>query len=256
MKNIDELLERMNKNRNIIKELLKGSPENFDIDIPVTSDELLAKIEGIILKTKLLIKNTKPDSDDKVINSFFQIIEEPVSICKKLEEKGYNAAHLLKDNYLLAVMIYKYNEGLCERVKNKRLEENNKLLENFLSQINEKQIDTNINKKDQKVAYTISYNSFTSEITYNGKVLSRPRFDSINGMFFQYVYNNPNKNINISDIKLDYPKSPHKILWQLGFKGNIKKAFFNVSKTSVLFRNPLYLKDLEKVSLSMSDFKK
>lgn len=117
--------------------------------------------------------------------------------------------------------------------------------------INKEILDLKSEKKDyaNDRVYKISYNEFTSEISCNGKTLSRPHFDSINGKFFQFVYANPNRDINISEMKLDYAKDPHKIVEQLKFKGDIKKAFFRVSKTTVLFRNPISLKSSDTLNL-------
>ena len=141
MKNINELHKRMDKNRILAREFLKSS----DIDLSGTKEELLAKTEGIILKTKILIKNTNPNADDNAIADMFKIVEEPILIFKQLEEKGYDTLQLIKDNYLIAAMLYKCNEGLCERVKNRRIEDSNKLLGDFLVQIGEKQINPDIN---------------------------------------------------------------------------------------------------------------
>jgi len=45
-------------------------------------------------------------------------------------------------------------------------------------------------------------------------------------------------------------KNLHKIIENLGFKREFKKAFFNISKNDIFFRNPLKQKELDDLGIS------
>jgi hypothetical protein len=100
--------------------------------------------------------------------------------------------------------------------------------------------------------YEIKYTT-AREILLNGICLAKPDFNSENDNFFQYVFNRPNQKISIEELKKavggDLKKDPHKILQNLGFKGGVRKAFFDVSKDTICFRNPLRKKDLEDLQI-------
>lgn len=70
-------------------------------------------------------------------------------------------------------------------------------------------------------------------------LIAQPAYDSENYRFFSYVWNNPNRLITLEEFNknLEEPlKKPFtKILENLNFKGALKDAFFQVSKTSVCF---------------------
>jgi len=97
------------------------------------------------------------------------------------------------------------------------------------------------------------------KIILDGKIkLSKPDFYSENDNFFNFVYNNSNRKINISEIEAvvgKLKKRPVNILADLGFKGDTKKMFFPaVSAEAIMFINPItkkYLKDnnLKKLKL-------
>ncbi len=70
-------------------------------------------------------------------------------------------------------------------------------------------------------------------------LIAQPAYDSENYRFFEYVWKHPDRLITLEEFNqnLEEPlKKPiAKILENLNFRGPLKDAFFQVSKTSVLF---------------------
>ncbi len=87
------------------------------------------------------------------------------------------------------------------------------------------------------------------EILLNNIQIARPDFDSENDLVFSYLYEHPNVKISKSQIEKELNvkllKDFDKIVENLGFKGDVRKIFFNVPKNSILFRNPVIKCDLE-----------
>lgn len=93
------------------------------------------------------------------------------------------------------------------------------------------------------------------EIILNGYfLLGKPDFDSENELVFGYLFKNPNTRTSQEDIEkalnIKINKSFHKIIENLGFKGDLKHIFFQVSKNTILFRNPVTPEELNKLGYS------
>lgn len=96
--------------------------------------------------------------------------------------------------------------------------------------------------------YEIKYAN-SREIILNGFLLSRLNFDSENHIVFEYVYKNPNREISTDEIEenlqgRELSKTLPKIVENWGFTGQLKKVFFDVSKSKIKFRNPISNKEL------------
>lgn len=94
----------------------------------------------------------------------------------------------------------------------------------------------------------------TREILLNDVFLiGKPDFDSENEVVFGYLYNNPDRTITLDELKeklkRDITKTLHKIVENLGFKGDIKNLFFNISKSSIKFKKQITQKDLDELGL-------
>lgn len=101
--------------------------------------------------------------------------------------------------------------------------------------------------------YTITY-TFGSDIVLNNRYLiSKLNYSSPNDLFFEYVYQNPKKKLTRSHLEalqgqLDRPLS--KYVYDIGFKGELKKLFFpKVSNNSIFFNNPVTREDLLKLDI-------
>ncbi len=119
-------------------------------------------------------------------------------------------------------------------------------------------ISQRLNNKRKDIVYEITYNDHTNEITINDRfILTTPQDDSENKYFFKYVYENPNKYIRLKNLKSEVKRSfkcsvdkrPHHIINDLGFKGDIHKAFFKITQKTVFFRNPVTQEDLDKLGI-------
>ena len=99
------------------------------------------------------------------------------------------------------------------------------------------------------VVYEVKFTS-AREILINGFLLTKLDFNSENDNIFDHIFRNPNKLIGIGELKpslggADPKKALSKIIENCGFTRELKKLFFNISKTSVFFRNPIRRKDLD-----------
>ena len=105
--------------------------------------------------------------------------------------------------------------------------------------------------QDIDVMYEIKLTT-SREILINNLVLARPEFGSENEIVFRYLFDNPNRTVKLDELQKrlgDQPikKNLHKIVENLGFQGDLKDAFFSVTKDSILFRNPIRNEDMKKL---------
>ncbi len=97
------------------------------------------------------------------------------------------------------------------------------------------------------------------EISINGFLLTRLDFDSENDNVFKYLYEHPHQTISASELEKQLggtplKKSLHKIVENLGFVREIKRVFFDISKDSIRFRNPITNKELEALGIERLRF--
>ena len=93
------------------------------------------------------------------------------------------------------------------------------------------------------------------ELLINEFLLTRLDFNSENDNVFNHLYQNPNKIISITELEkslggAQLRKPLHKIVENLGFTKELNRAFFDISKDAIRFRNPLTSKDLEELGIS------
>jgi hypothetical protein len=107
--------------------------------------------------------------------------------------------------------------------------------------------------------YRITF-TMANEIVLNDVlILARPNLNNENAALFEYLMGNPNKNLQKRDIEtalnLKIGKSFHKIIENLGFKGDLRKAFFKTAETSILFRNPVTDEQLRQLGIPCLRYK-
>lgn len=107
--------------------------------------------------------------------------------------------------------------------------------------------------ESNKVLYYITFN-VSNEILLNDLiVLSKPNLSSENAEVFTYLIENPNKTIPKKEIeeriRRSIGKDLHKIVENLGFAGDLRKAFFSVSKDAIFFRNPIRKADFDQLGI-------
>lgn len=108
-------------------------------------------------------------------------------------------------------------------------------------------------KKDNKAVLTITYTS-SLQVMLNGIFqLAKPTLNGTNDLVFNHLYQNPGKSFSKHQLETaigqKISKTLHKIVENLGFKGDLAKAFFSVSKNNILFRNPLTRSELNDMGL-------
>ena len=104
--------------------------------------------------------------------------------------------------------------------------------------------------------YQLSYNAFTKQVVLNDNVvLATPDFDGENEAVFQYLLKNPDKKIKKNDLqsalKRPLKKDFDKILENLGFIGDLRKAFFDYRKDAILLRNPLTKSTVDEIGIKL-----
>lgn len=117
-------------------------------------------------------------------------------------------------------------------------------------------IDT---KEDCVKKYWISLKN--RNIILNDKYqIKRLQFNRPSDILFEYIFKNSKKEIVINKIKeivdnkskIDF----NKFVNNIGFKGELRKCFFDVSKTTLRFTNPLTQKDLEERNINIPELEK
>jgi len=105
------------------------------------------------------------------------------------------------------------------------------------------------------LSFSLKKSPFYLCLRYNRVfLLSKPNFGSINDQVFRYLYDNPNKIITKKELETNVTKEPiskslHMIIKELGFKKDLREAFFNISKTNIKFINPVPKKVLEDLGI-------
>lgn len=96
---------------------------------------------------------------------------------------------------------------------------------------------------DTEEILQIDFSPHSNEIILNGVfLLSKPHYDSENDQVFRYLYNHPNKKITKTQLKkngISVGKSFSQIIRDLGFLGDLGRAFFTASEKAITFRNPV-----------------
>lgn len=104
------------------------------------------------------------------------------------------------------------------------------------------------------ITYTKAREIFLNDVVNNSThLLAKPSFDSENDNVFNYLYEHPDQKFTKKQIEdgvhITGVKSLHKIVENLGFQGDIKRVFFNVSEQSIKFRNSITRKDLKNLNI-------
>lgn len=186
--------------------------------------------------------------NEHTLNSVF---DERETVLKKLESLG--AISQLDNNGEMNALKGWWNFSLGKNYQNifdEHKREYEKVVEDY-----QKSKQTEEAKTENPV-YEIKYSEKTREILVNGFFLAKPDFNRENEIVFTYIYSHPNERISReriektgkeNDVEIKKPLS--KIIENLGFAGNLQKAFFSVSNKGILFRNPVTRKDLDELGI-------
>ena len=106
----------------------------------------------------------------------------------------------------------------------------------------------------EEILYKITFPPSNDILLNNLMVLSKPNLNSENAEIFSYLIEHPNKEVTKEEIEkaLDRKinKSFHKILQNMGFKKDLRKIFFTVSKSNIIFRNPITFATFKQLGIS------
>lgn len=112
-----------------------------------------------------------------------------------------------------------------------------------------------LEEDDNKVCYWISFND-TGKIILNDKYLmARTQAGSNSDSLMAYLYKHPNQICLKTDIQREFRiekeinRSFSKTTDELGFRGELKKLFFKVSKDKVIFRNLITNKQVRELHI-------
>lgn len=103
------------------------------------------------------------------------------------------------------------------------------------------------------IVYEITYTPSREILLNKTYQLAKPNFNTENDLVFTFLYKNPHKTytrVQLEEqIKTKLTKDFHKIVENLGFKGDLRRMFFSVSETSITFKNPITQEDLEALGI-------
>lgn len=235
------------------------SPENTK-KLLVIINLLLAKIEINGLNRLISIKISKSEFEDNGIRDF----DEVIIMVNRLSAGG--TLFKVANNDFTIRLLFGNNKDALD--KNENLKDNLVFriidlkaqaelikIRNELTQ-NQTIHPASIEKAENmdELTYEISFTK-SREILLNKTFrLAKPDFDSENEIVFGFLYEHPNKKYTKEEIELEVKrkitKSIHKIVENLGFRGDLKKVFIDATKTAICFRNPITKADLEKLGVT------
>lgn len=119
------------------------------------------------------------------------------------------------------------------------------------SHITEIKNDTATETSDEKMYWI---NLKKRHIIINDRyLLKKMQFYRNNEICFDYIFKRPKEDITRSAIKNDIQQEidPNKFVNNLGFTGELRKCFFDISKNTLRFINPLTRNDLEERGINI-----
>lgn len=113
-------------------------------------------------------------------------------------------------------------------------------------------------KSDDDILYELKYNPTNRKLLLNNFLLSKVRFDSENEKFLGFLFENANAVLTKEQIETGIgqklQKTLNKIIDNLGFRGDIRKAFIDLSKEKICLRNPITRRTLKQLGLEELSF--
>lgn len=111
-------------------------------------------------------------------------------------------------------------------------------------------------ERDNTVVMEIKFTLDGKVVLNDSQVISNPNFGSENEELIEFLVANPNKRYRKSELEengIKVGKDFNKIVENLGFKNELRKIFWDVSKDMIRLRNPITKADLE--DMGMEDYK-
>jgi hypothetical protein len=99
----------------------------------------------------------------------------------------------------------------------------------------------------------ITYTKSRQVLLNNMFQLAQPTFNGENDQVFSFLIQNPNKSFTKKQLEetlnIKITKPFHKIVENLGFKGDLVRIFFSISKNNISFNNPVSQEHLEQMGI-------
>ncbi len=201
----------------------------------------MGELAGNYPDLELLMLFKKLQDDEKVL----KVTRTPLSE----EEKGYNPRY--EDDYFGLELLPAFDEYFAKIQNEPEYQEFTD--KKPASRPQEPTTKVNRTKAELDVICWVTFTQTREILLNNVFLIGKPDFDSENEVVFGYLYNNPNKTITLDELKKelkrDITKTLHKIVENLGFRGDIKNLFFSISKNSIKFKKQITQKDLEELGL-------
>ena len=235
---------------NLLKHYYDIAPSNEEIIL--FTHELAYHIEGH--KVDLILKKFAKDYD---------IIQYVVDCL-------YNGKSCIKAKITFKKEFKSFYDN-CEaerlREEQERIEEEARMDADYtayMEQCAENKTETDAKEKDADdiKTYWLNYSEKSRKLILNDcLVIAKTNLNSAPDNFLSYIFKNPNREISLTEIgekgKVEIKRDFHKILDDLYFRGAVKKLFFDVSKTTITFHNPISKKQMQEAGIELiqlSDF--
>jgi hypothetical protein len=235
------LKERLSKSQNQQEDAIKQKVEGFSIN---TIENYLAILKDIKNKYEI----TPADDNIKLScvnhsHGYHRISPDIVDKLTKKLQSDFGIIRIISFDEGDVITGYGNRPEFQIKIIEDKFLHFLKLVENRFQSLSNKTSNQTVNSSKND-SLKISYSEHSREIILNDLFLiSKPDFDSENERVFDYLYKNPNRIIGkgeiIEDIKISLTKDFNKIVENLKFKKDLRKAFFDISQDSIKFYNPV-----------------
>jgi len=179
--------------------------------------------------------------DDDFVHAYLKKLDYEFGIVT-IRNLGESNIAIYNDNPDQGYNVFDLKEGFGEYY----------LKKTQISEISNKNLKLQDNPKSYNLK--ITYSETNREIILNNLFLiAKPDFDSENEQVFFYLYRNPNTLIKrgevMENLNTTLTKDFGKIIENLNFKKDLRKAFFDVSRDSIKFYNPVSKERLDELGI-------
>jgi hypothetical protein len=246
---IKEMLERDTDR----KKLRATYQEELDIKIGFIR-ELLEKIEQKQFSTISILMGqelVKGETDYEIDKSKREVRE---AIIDDLEKEGF----VENKKYFVIETEHFHEEDIYASFSLKSKDALKYLRLVLMKASKENEIKKKILKEKKKVRYEIKLTGKREIILNNKYLIKKSDSFSTNSIFFEYAYNNSGERISKKEMTRDInftmasTKKFRNIVYELGFSGELKEMFFEVSKNYFIFNNYISVYDLKEKHININ----
>jgi len=182
--------------------------------------------------------------------SLFELIETQ-SYQSSADDYNLSATIIFSDRFIAC---YNQTVGAFDENEKKAGEELDRLLAESNAELHK--------RPDSNRVYWLTYSEKSRKLVLNDCfVIAKTNLNSANDNFLSYIFQNQNREISLTEVqekgKAEIKRDFHKVLDDLNFRGAVRKLFFDVSKTTITFHNPVSKKQVQEAGIELiqlSDF--